>query len=167
MEVAILLMIYTMKYLFQTKAKDENLSFFTMIAKINEAKTLTNVYHTNINVNFMVENLTQIKSGITINVGMNIKIRKMCAKKVMLGYLYLVRKYYWYLVITCDEIVEVTKNYSNKYYFIKNVLTKVNLKRRYSVFLVYIFFLLFYLLFKIFFTSDKLKEFNTRNIFQK
>ena len=109
MEVAILLMIYTMKYLFQTKAKDENLSFFTMIAKINEAKTLTNVYHTNINVNFMVENLTQIKSGITINVGMNIKIRKMCAKKVMLGYLYLVRKYYWYLVITCDEIVEVTK----------------------------------------------------------
>ena len=74
-----------MKYLFQTKAKDENLSFFTMIAKINEAKTLTNVYHTNINVNFMVENLTQIKSGITINVGMNIKFEKCVRKRLCLG----------------------------------------------------------------------------------
>ena len=38
----------------------------------------------------MEENLIQIKSGITINVGVNIKIQKiiMCAKNDMLGYLY-------------------------------------------------------------------------------
>ena len=41
MEVTILLMTYQMKYLFQTEAKDENLGFFKMIPKINEAKALT------------------------------------------------------------------------------------------------------------------------------
>ena len=34
------------------------------------------IYHANVNVNLMVENLIQIKSGITINVDVNVKTLK-------------------------------------------------------------------------------------------
>ena len=36
-------------------------------------KYLQNIYHANVNVNLMVENLIQIKSGITINVNVSVK----------------------------------------------------------------------------------------------
>ena len=43
----------------------------------------------NVNVIFMVENVIQIKSGITINVGASVKILKniVCAKKIIFGIL--------------------------------------------------------------------------------
>ena len=45
-----------------------------MITGINESqKTLTKIYHANVNVNLMVENVIQIKSGITINVDARVK----------------------------------------------------------------------------------------------
>ena len=34
------------------------------------------MYHANVNVNFTVENVTRIKSALTINVGMNVKTRQ-------------------------------------------------------------------------------------------
>ena len=45
------------------------------------------IYHAHVNVNLTVENEFQIKSGITINVGVSAKIRKniMCAKKIIFG----------------------------------------------------------------------------------
>ena len=36
-------------------------------------KHLQNIYHANVNVNLMVENLIQIESGITINVNVSVK----------------------------------------------------------------------------------------------
>ena len=45
-----------------------------MITGINESKTLKSIYHANENVNLMVKNLIQIKSGITIDVGASVKI---------------------------------------------------------------------------------------------
>ena len=43
----------------------------------------------NVNVIFMVENVIQIKSGITINVGASVKILKniVCSKKIIFGIL--------------------------------------------------------------------------------
>ena len=60
-----------------------------MITGIDESKTLTKQYHVNVNVILMVENVTRIKSGITINVGVSVKIRKkiMFVKKVISGML--------------------------------------------------------------------------------
>ena len=47
-----------------------------MITRINESKTLKKTYHANVNVNWMIKNVTQIKSGKTINVGVSVKIIK-------------------------------------------------------------------------------------------
>ena len=60
-----------------------------MITGINESKTLKSIYHANENVNLMVKNLIQIKSGITIDVGASVKIQKtiMYAKKIIFGIL--------------------------------------------------------------------------------
>ena len=60
-----------------------------MITGIDESQTLTKQYHVNVNVILMVENVTRIKSGITINVGVSVKIRKkiMFVKKVISGML--------------------------------------------------------------------------------
>ena len=55
------------------------------IENINKA----NIMQINVNVIFMVENVIQIKSGITINVGASVKILKniVCAKKIIFGIL--------------------------------------------------------------------------------
>ena len=52
---------------------------------INKLKTLTNMYHANVNVNLMVENVIQIKSGTTVNVDVAVKILKniICVKKII------------------------------------------------------------------------------------
>ena len=47
-----------------------------MVTVINESKTLTLIYHPNENINLMVENLTRIKTVITINDGVSAKIKK-------------------------------------------------------------------------------------------
>ena len=73
-----------------------------MIAEINESKTL----------NLMVENVTQIKRGIKINVGASVKIKKniVCTKKIIFGILlHLVTKMSNIIdnsVIACDEIID-------------------------------------------------------------
>ena len=56
-------------------------------AGINELKTLAKV--TSVNVTLMAKNVTWIKNGITISVGVSVKIHKsiVCTKKVILGIL--------------------------------------------------------------------------------
>ena len=58
------------------KTEDLNLKVFNLITGTNESKKLTNIYHTNINVNSMVGNVTQIKIRTTVNVGVSVKIRQ-------------------------------------------------------------------------------------------
>ena len=50
------------------------------------------MYHVNVNVNLMVENVTQIKSRTTINIGVGVKFQKndMCVKKIVFSILVLV-----------------------------------------------------------------------------
>ena len=50
-----------------------------MITGIIESKTLKSIYHKNVHVNLMVENLIQIRCGIMINVDTSAK--KMYVKK--------------------------------------------------------------------------------------
>ena len=76
------------------------------------------IYHANVNVNLIVENAIQIKSGITINVGASEKSKNiLCVEK---DYTwnpatcsYVNGKYLASIiddsVITCDEIIEETK----------------------------------------------------------
>ena len=59
--------------------RDLNLSVFNMITGIIESKTLKSIYHKNVHVNLMVENLIQIRCGIMINVDTSAK--KMYVKK--------------------------------------------------------------------------------------
>ena len=50
-----------------------NLSVFNIIKRINESKHSQSMYHTNVNVNLMEENVIQISGGITINVYVSVK----------------------------------------------------------------------------------------------
>ena len=103
--------------MFQIKQKSK---LFNMITEINESKILTMQI---ININLMVESVIQIKSGITINVSANVKIQKncVCEKDYISDSATCSCKNQKYLesitvnlVITCDEIIEETKKYSNK-----------------------------------------------------
>ena len=60
-----------------------------MITGTNISKILTrHMYHTNVYVNSIVENVTLIKIGITINVSVNVKIRQdLYAKKIIFSIL--------------------------------------------------------------------------------
>ena len=60
-----------------------------MITGINESKTLTKHISCKCECKFDSKNLTPIKSGITISVGVSIKIQKntICAKKITFGVL--------------------------------------------------------------------------------
>ena len=60
-----------------------------MYTGINKSKTLTKMYLVNINGNLMVEYVTQIKSGITIQVRVSVKLQKniVCAKSIIFGIL--------------------------------------------------------------------------------
>ena len=55
------------------KTEDLNLNVFNMIKGINESKIYQSIYHANVNVNLMGENVIQINGGITMNINMSIK----------------------------------------------------------------------------------------------
>ena len=63
----------------QNKTKDLNLHVFNMITAINELRTLKK----HVNVSLMVENVTSIKSEITISICVSLKIKKKKKKKKM------------------------------------------------------------------------------------
>ena len=92
------------------------------------------MYHVNVNVNSKVENVTLIKSGITMNVGVNIKIEKniLCAKK---GYIWspvmcicengkYVESIIANSLIICDKNIEETKITSTKPVPTKTIVAK-------------------------------------------
>ena len=56
-----------------------------MITGISESKTLAKHVSCNCECNPIVQNVIQIKSGMTINVDVSVKIRKntLCAKRVV------------------------------------------------------------------------------------
>ena len=60
-----------------------NLIVLNIVTEISESKTL---YHVNVTVNLMVENVIQIKSGIMINVNESEK-NIICVEKFMFGIL--------------------------------------------------------------------------------
>ena len=61
-----------------SRTEDLNLSvLFNIITGMNELKSLTRIYHVNVNVNLMEESVMQIIGGIMINVDVNVK-RHVC-----------------------------------------------------------------------------------------
>ena len=56
-----------------------------MIAGINESKNKQTIYHANVNVNLMEQNVIQISGGITINIYVSVK--NIYVKKNMFGIL--------------------------------------------------------------------------------
>ena len=70
-----------------------------MITGINESKTLTRKFHTNVNVNLMKQNASQINGGITLNVDVSVK-KLMCVKKIMLRILL-------HVIVNMDKIYQV------------------------------------------------------------
>ena len=65
LEVAILLYDLSIKVCVPNKTKDLNISIFNMITGVNESKIKKkkkNIYHANVNVNLIEENVIQIKS---------------------------------------------------------------------------------------------------------
>ena len=71
------------------KTEDVNLNVFIVITRINESKALTKRIHVIVNVNLMVENIIQIKSGIKICVDVIVKIQQkiMYVKTIIFGIL--------------------------------------------------------------------------------
>ena len=66
----------------------------------------------------MVENVTQIKSGITVNANVNAKIQEniLCAEKITFGilvhvFLKMKKKYYWYCSNYMGSNYEGEKNF--------------------------------------------------------
>ena len=64
------------------ETEDLNLSEFNIITGINESK----IYHANVNVDLIEENVIQINGGLMINVDVSVK-NVMYVKKIMFGIL--------------------------------------------------------------------------------
>ena len=66
-------------------------------------RTKRNIYHANINVNLIIDNVNQIISGIMINVVARVKIQKniVCEKKVIFGI----------LLHIVAKVISINKNY--------------------------------------------------------
>ena len=96
------------------KTEHINLNIFNMITRLNESKK----YCANVSVNWMVENVIQIKRGITINVDVSKKIREniKCAKKNRFGI----------LVHILVKMVSITSDLVNAWHQSKNKLKRSN-----------------------------------------
>ena len=55
------------------ETKDINVKVFNIITKINEVKTLVNLFHANLNANLTVQLVIQNKNWIMINVNVRVK----------------------------------------------------------------------------------------------
>ena len=55
------------------ETKDINVKVFNIITKINEVKTLVNLFHVNLNANLTVQLVIQNKNWIVINVNVGVK----------------------------------------------------------------------------------------------
>ena len=118
-------MTYVIKYMFQIKP-DLNIHVFNMIARKIESEVLTKDISCECKCKFEGKNVFQIKSGITRYVDCECKKRHICEKEYMWNPVTCSCKNGKYLasviddsVITCDEIIEETKevpiNFNEKY----------------------------------------------------
>lgn len=69
-------MTHLIKNHVSNKAKSINLNILNLIAKKLNQKNSQNMYHANVNINLIIENLTQIRSIIAINIDLNAKIQE-------------------------------------------------------------------------------------------
>ena len=69
-------MTHLIKNHVSNKAKSINLNILNLIAKKMNQKNSQNMYHANVNINLIIENLTQIRSIIAINIDLNAKIQE-------------------------------------------------------------------------------------------
>ena len=109
-----------------------------MITGIRKKKHWEKIYNANVNVSLIVKNVTRIESGITISVGVSVKIQKniVCAKKKKKTIWNPATcsckngKHVWRMVhdsvITCDEIIKETKTIPTKTVLTKCTWTKSN-----------------------------------------
>ena len=69
-------MTHLIKNHVSNKAKSINLNILNLIAKKLNQKNSQSMYHANVNINLIIENLTQIRSIIAINIDLNAKIQE-------------------------------------------------------------------------------------------
>lgn len=69
-------MTHLIKNHVSNKAKSINLNVLNLITKKLNQKNSQNMYHANVNINLIIENLTQIRSIIAINIDLNAKIQE-------------------------------------------------------------------------------------------
>ena len=69
-------MTHLIKNHVSNKAKSINLNVLNLITKKLNQKNSQNMYHANVNINLIIENLTQIRSMIAINIDLNAKIQE-------------------------------------------------------------------------------------------
>ena len=88
------------------------------------------IYHASLNACLMFENIIQIRSGITISVGVSIKIKKVSCigKRLHLEskYLYLWK---WWIFSKCYSQISNYLWWNCKNLFIKNCFSKFQLKK--------------------------------------
>ena len=107
LEVAMYLMRHLIKSVFQKNTEDLNVHV-SNITGINESNILTK--HVSCECNLMVENVIQIKSVITINVGVSVK-NIIYVKKIFGTLLHVLAK----MVNIYQETKTVTRNFHEKY----------------------------------------------------
>lgn len=69
-------MTHLIKNHVSNKAKSINLNVLNLITKKLNQKNSQNMYHANVNINLIIENLAQIRSIIAINIDLNAKIQE-------------------------------------------------------------------------------------------
>ena len=69
-------MTHLIKNHVSNKAKSINLNVLNLITKKLNQKNSQNMYHANVNINLIIENLTQIRSIIAIIIDLNAKIQE-------------------------------------------------------------------------------------------
>ena len=71
----------------RSEAKGVNVKILNTITRINEAKTLENIFHAIVNANLTVQYVIQIKNGIIKYVSVSVKIIVHEKKKIIVGIL--------------------------------------------------------------------------------
>ena len=120
LEVAILLMISLIKYVFQKKTKDLNLSIFNIITGINESKTLTKHVSCECKCKFNVKKCNSNQKRKNKNCWCK---HTMCVQKILYWNpatcSYKAGIYFTGIiddsVITCDKTIEETKPVSTNF----------------------------------------------------
>ena len=122
------------------KTEGVNLSASKLVTRKHKSKTLKKIYYASINVCLMVENVIQIKRGMKNCVDVSAKVTKIIMWPKICIYIlnpsactYRNGKYSASVIgdsaITCNEIIEVTKNIATETVPTKIISTNFNKKK--------------------------------------